>query len=401
MISPRAGLGHPNGFGVDTCPVLPGAWFWLFALLAPALGAPFVPARDDLVLEAVRSPGMVAAAKEIRSLERQIQETPEDRKAVLRLVRRLIEAARADGDPRLLGQAQSRLAPFFNGGETPLEAWVLRATVLQSLHDFDGAVRDLDGAAAVAPGDPEVWMLRAMIHCVRGDLTEARRSAARLLLRADPLVSATVAAQVASLTGGSAAALRQLSDVVARNSGAPASVRAWSLTLLGETAARRGDRDEAEKWFRTGLALAPRDPYLLGALADLLIDSGRPGDAVPLLRDFRHIDSLLLRLAEASPADRESAVRELSARMAQARARGDRLHLREESRLQLRLLGDAAAALESAEENWTVQKEPADARVLVEAARKAGRPEKAEPALAHLRRQGLEDVSLGLPVSAH
>jgi hypothetical protein len=64
MMSPRAGLGRPNGFGVGTCPVLPGAWLLLFALLAPAIGAPFVPTRDDLVLEAVRSPGMVAAAKE-------------------------------------------------------------------------------------------------------------------------------------------------------------------------------------------------------------------------------------------------------------------------------------------------------------------------------------------------
>ena len=51
-------------------------------------------------------------------------------------------------------------------------------------------------------------------------------------------------------------------------------------------------------------------------------------------------------------------------------ARGERVHLREEARFRLRLLDDAQAALPLAEENWQIQKEPADSRLLDEARRK-------------------------------
>jgi hypothetical protein len=46
-------------------------------------------------------------------------------------------------------------------------------------------------------------------------------------------------------------------------------------------------------------------------------------------------------------------------------ARGDRIHLREEARFRLELGGDACAALALASEDWQVQRELADARVLL------------------------------------
>lgn len=58
----------------------------------------------------------------------------------------------------------------------------------------------------------------------------------------------------------------------------------------------------------------------------------------------------------------------LQARFAAARARGDRVHLREEARFVLEVSKDARGALALALENWGVQKEPADARIALEAA---------------------------------
>ena len=54
--------------------------------------------------------------------------------------------------------------------------------------------------------------------------------------------------------------------------------------------------------------------------------------------------------------------------MLASRARGDTVHQREEARYALALNGDAAMALELARRNFAVQREPADVRVLVEAA---------------------------------
>ena len=63
---------------------------------------------------------------------------------------------------------------------------------------------------------------------------------------------------------------------------------------------------------------------------------------------------------------------DLAARFEAARARGDSLHRREEARFRLAIENDARAALALARENWSVQREPADLRVLREAAHAAG-----------------------------
>jgi hypothetical protein len=60
---------------------------------------------------------------------------------------------------------------------------------------------------------------------------------------------------------------------------------------------------------------------------------------------------------------------ELGERFDAARRRGDVVHRREEARYRLALAGDAAGALALARDNWAVQREPADLRILADAAR--------------------------------
>ena len=76
------------------------------------------------------------------------------------------------------------------------------------------------------------------------------------------------------------------------------------------------------------------------------------------------------------------------------RLRGDRVHLREEARFTLHLLNAPAAALKLAQENWRVQKEPADIRILLEAALAAGDAAAVDAARAWLGNSRLEDVQL-------
>jgi hypothetical protein len=87
-------------------------------------------------------------------------------------------------------------------------------------------------------------------------------------------------------------------------------------------------------------------------------------------------------------------VADLEERFATARAVGNSVHRREEARFELSVRGDPAAALVLAEENWRVQKEPADARLLLEAALAAGDPRAARPVVDHLRTTGLADARL-------
>jgi hypothetical protein len=77
-----------------------------------------------------------------------------------------------------------------------------------------------------------------------------------------------------------------------------------------------------------------------------------------------------------------------------SRARGDRVHQREEARLLLALGKEPARALSLAREGFAAQREPWDARVLLLAALAARELGAAQPVLAFLR-ENLVDAGLG------
>ncbi len=368
-------------------------------LVVSVAAQPFVPPDGDFVLEAVKASGTVALRKEMRSLERWVAADPGNTAAALRLAEVHIGLAREDADPRHLGRAEAVLSPWLTGSRVSTEARVLRSAVRQGVHDFEGAMADLDAALAAEPTHVGAWLARLTIQCVRSDFEGARRSAARLLRSGDELVATAAAAQVASLTGNSAGAARMLETAVGRNPSATPGMRSWCLALLADIRMRRGERSLADVAFRGALALAPRDPQILGAYADFLIDQGRGVEVGTLLAEFPQVDALQLRVAEAETdkSARARVVARLRSGIELNRARGDRVHLREEARFHLRLLGDATGALGLAVDNWKVQREPADARMLLEAAKAAGDAESARRLLETLRAQGLEDIALGLP----
>jgi hypothetical protein len=170
------------------------------------------------------------------------------------------------------------------------------------------------------------------------------------------------------------------------------------LTSLAEMAARAGMMTEAETHFRAALSLGAADYYLLGAFADFLLDNNRPEEVLDLLRDRTAADPLLLRYALALQAQHSKKlpdlVEQLRDRFAASRLRGDRVHLREEARFTLHLLNAPQAALQLAQENWQVQKEPADVRVLLEAALAARDAAAVDAVREWLSNSRLEDVQL-------
>ena len=118
-----------------------------------------------------------------------------------------------------------------------------------------------------------------------------------------------------------------------------------------------------------------------------------------MLRDTTRADPLLLRYALALQAERSpelpARVEQLRDRFEASHLRGDRVHLREEARFALHLLNDPKTALKLAQENWQVQKEPADIRILLEAALTVHDAAEADAARDWLRKTGLEDFQIG------
>jgi predicted Zn-dependent protease len=301
-----------------------------------------------------------------------VRAAPQDLRVATLYARRAVDAARATGDPRYLGQAHAALQPWWSADDAPSPALLLRATIKQSLHDFDGALADLDRLLTRAPDDAQARLTRATVRGVVGRADEARADCDRLERAVPALVTAACRASVDASTW------RALDAALAADTTSPAGIRTWALTIAAEMAARRGDAVAADARFREALAVDPADAYLAGAYADFLIDSGRHADAARLLEPRTRHDGLLLRLVIAEkhlPERREryDANRaELAARFDATRRRGDTVHRREEARYALEVENDPARALALARANFAVQKEPADARILADATRAAG-----------------------------
>ncbi|WP_229418014.1 hypothetical protein [Massilia sp. Root351] len=386
--------------------LMAAAFAAIVALQAPpALAAPYLPRSGADVIETLPRRAD-PQQQELRRMRLQLAAAPADVQLAAALAQRYIAAGRSEADPRYFGYAQAALAPWWKQAAPPAAVRLLRATLLQGTHHFAEAMTDLDAVTAAEPANAQAWLTRATVQTVLGQYAAATASCARLSALAGELASITCLTNVSGLTGQLRKSELLLATTLQRSAGADPAMQAWTLTQLAEMAARRGDARLAEARFLAALKLAPRDSYLLGAYADFLLDRGQPGQAAGLLKEQRRIDGLLLRYALAlkqsqatlpSPARQAAladAVRELQARFDAASLRGDSVHQREQARYELHLRGNARAALALALQNWAVQKEPADLRILLEAARQANDRAAAAPALAWLAQTGLEDSSI-------
>lgn len=366
----------------------------LFAAQA-AGAAPGIPTADETVLERV-TPGSDPAETGLRALTAALAKDRDNRALAVRVARLNIARGQLLADTRYFGRADAALAPWIGAAAPPPDVLLLRGISRQSNHDFDAALDDLSAVLDTDPRNGQARLTRAVVHLVRAEYPAARDDCAQLIGAAPGSALDVCVAAVAGMTGYARPALVMLT-MAATAADTPPPVRVWALTLKAETAARVGDATTAFAAFAEARRLAPDDSYLLAAYADAMLDFGRPAEVLDLLAGRTRIDTLLLRLTEAEQClgrPDPDHVSQLADRFETSRRRGETVHQREEARFTLHVLGRPDEALRLARANWLVQREPADARVLVEAAIAAGAPEAAALALAWRRDNGVEDVRL-------
>jgi Tfp pilus assembly protein PilF len=368
------------------------------AMPAAARSAPYVPASDAQVLETLPARAADPRMRAIAALRQRLAKDPRDAATAVDLAWRYYDEVAVEGDPRWVGYAQAALAPWWAVEAPPPGVRVIRAVLRQFGHDFEGARADLQAALRENPEDGAAWSWRAAIDMVQARYDDARQACRGLASEAPALVAVACTAAADSLTGGADAAAAALRAALAADRDASPAQRLWALTRLAEIDERRGDAAAAEASFRAALALDLADGYLLAAWSDFLLDRGRAAEVVATLKGRERSDLLLLRLAIAARAlnapEAPKWQAELAARFDAARLRGDATHQKEEARFALAVQGDAARALPLAVANWAVQKEPADARVLLEAAIAARDARAAAPVLAWMDRHGVQSVAL-------
>lgn len=377
------------------------AVFLALAATSSVHSAPRTPTDPAEVLEKLPIQARDATARELIGLRAALAKTPTDAVAATRLAETYFDLALARGDPRYVGYAEAVVNRFPQ--PLPLDLLSLRAVLRQYRHDFAGALGDL---ADVLKRDPTYAMAhawRGAIFLVQADYAAAQKECAALYTLGRNNLGAACQGLAQAYGGQLEAGYRTLQTALDRLT--DADNRLWMLTRMGEVAAWRGQAAQAQAHYTAALALGRDDVYLLAAWSDFLLDARRYPEVVQMLTTWESSDSLLLRLAEAEAALQLPAAAKhkqmLADRYAAARARGDTTHRAEEARFELTLRNDPATAVALARANYAVQREPRDARVLLEAAIAAKDEEGLRTVRDWLRSSGFEDARMrrlgGLP----
>jgi hypothetical protein len=363
-----------------------------------AHAAPFTPANDSEVVE--RLPlASDASARQLESLRRQLVGRPDDNALRLDIGRRYFTLAMAQGDPRLVGYAAAAIAPLAAKSSDTADYWLLRGQLEQFSHQFEPALASLAKASQLNPKSAEPLAWRAAIFMVQARYAEAQTECQRVAAVSEPLLATGCGAYVRAAAGELKPAFDALdaaiqTAVAAKPPAAP-ELLMWAYTREAEMAIRLQQNEAAENMFKSALKLGVIDQFLLGAYADFLLAQQRPAEVLKLLAGWERSDILLLRLAlagqELKDSNAKDWISQLRDRFQAAAQRGDRLHEQEAARFELDLERNPAKALAAASSNYTVQKEPRDAEILMRAALAAKQPKAAQPALDWLRSSRYED----------
>ena len=394
----KTGCDRPS-HRISAWPAIAALGLIVAAQLASAapIGEPYVPAHDDTVLQRVPATSD-PRVRRFEQLAARLKRRGDDRALALRLSRAYIDYARSTGDARFLGRALIPIQPWREDKPVPVDVMIVHATILQSRHQFNAARAELEQALERAPGNAQGWLTLATVDMVQGRFNDARAHCVHTANTGGQYLAIMCNSALLSLTGHAGRAYRLLKLIEQGSPQVPVDVKAYVEGLLAEAAGRMGQPTLAEQHYRRALQYTPGDNFLLADYGDFLLDQDRPDAVLALVANDTASDTSFLRLALAKAAlelpDTAAAIQTMAARFNAMAARDSHVYRREQARFVLELQHDPERALQLAQQNWTVQRAPKDARVFLAAALAADRPAAAQPVLDFLERSGMRDPGI-------
>ena len=357
-------------------------------------GTPYIPAGDDTVLQQVPT-AVDPRVRQFNTLRAQWEKNPGDPGKAAALSIAYLDYARGTGDARYLGRAAAVIDPWLKQSPPPLAALLIDATILQSRHLFAESKAELLRILGRDRDNAQAWLTLATVAQVQGDMDTSRRACANLIGGSDALVAGACLGALNAVTGHPREGYQTIQTLLQAEPGEAPAIQSWAQGLLADAALYSGDDAQAEVHYRSALQLSAGDNFLLADYADFLLDHSRPREAAELLKDYTQSDTSFLRLCMAEQMQHlpqaAADAAQMAARFAATDERGSYLYRREEALFALAVQRDPASALSLAQQNWSVQKAPQDARILLQAALFAGQSEAARPVLDFIDRTGLRE----------
>lgn len=346
---------------------------------------PYTPDSNTTVVATLPA-AIVELAADLRRQQTGVAptETP-DAAQILSQAMSSYQVAASSGEARAYGRTLSILQSWPGNAEQPALYRILLAAVLQHNHEFAAALTQLQTLTASEDGSVDrttlvqALMMQSQIGLVIGDYALVERSCSALRSSARRPVAINCQAQLDGVTGNAPQALAQLDSTLRTGGDLNTQDYQELLTTAAILAHQTGDTAQAQDYYQTALRLAPTNSYLLVNYSNLLLELDRHNDLIALLSSgddntlSAELSILLARAlrARGSAVDQQRADK-IATTLAQdfqlAFTRNDAIPHKEYAQYALYLADQPSAALSSARDNWALQKEPSDTRLLAYAA---------------------------------
>lgn len=256
-----------------------------YALLAVGIAA--IGANADAAVRIFRpdSPSQVvlklepAASAASPGLQQMKQAAMADSDALLPYIEALVEAGATTGSERYYFDAEQAMQEAPAGLQAAFA--VPRAKILQHRHEFRAAERELEPVLRHQPRDAQARLLRAQIRVHLRDAQGAMQDCVALAALTDILTSSICIAQARALRGDLEQSYALVTTALQSQQGTP-DIRSWGAGVAAEIAARSGDTQKAEYWYRTAFELDPNTHFPRVAYAGWLRSQGKTTAALAI-----------------------------------------------------------------------------------------------------------------------
>ncbi|MBX3273800.1 MAG: tetratricopeptide repeat protein [Sandaracinaceae bacterium] len=342
----------------------------------------------------------------LAQLERRADERDDDWLTLEQLAGGYLERQRLTGDWEDFARAEAALERAFTRAPAGAGPFLARAQLHYTLHRLDRIEEDLAAVERFAIVRDEqrraVRVMRANVALQSGRYDEARDAFDALLAEARERDALTGAAGHRVAIGAHDEAHALLAEAEQEASGAGAMVRAWLCLVRGLVDLEAGALDEALAHYRRGLALMPGWYLIEEHIAEVLAEQGHHDEALTIYA------AVIERTGDPELVDAAAGVHEARGERAQAEALRQRAHAGHEARIAafptaafghaldhfLEHEGDAARAVELAEQNRDVRPNGEAWTKLARAYLGVGRVDDARAALAEVERMPFRSSEL-------
>lgn len=361
----------------------------------------FGAAAQEQPLPADTAPIIMSAASQdpelvqLRKAQAYLKSRPDDLRMTVLTAQRFIAKGKRENQPRFLGMAEALIENWLSKYETHPAILLAKADILQFRHQFSQAITILEGIANAGVEGAAALLMRANLHQLKGDYDQAEGACSQLA-RELKFMADICEFHLQSLQGEVEPMQLKLEALIARLE-LPGEIRAWATGKLADMSSRRGQPLEALEYLE-GLAPEQASAALKSQMMDLLLLLERPSAVLQMIAADDNSEGLQLRRLRALKMTGENWRGPISylvlSRISPKVAGDANPHARELAYFHHYLTNDVEAAYLAARENWDLQREPIDIRLLFETAHRAGKLEDVADAIEWISQNKYQDVYL-------